>query len=729
MKKVLQFVTHAILVSQIPPLELIKVLLISININEAEKEFNFIVIKSLEGGIASDGQRFEEFKKKFTRRKDHYFPNIFIILNQFPSSETKTFIENIQQANLPENNTSAEDSKWQNTIITMYADTLRWEGLNISKRISWERTAQDYLKEYYTDDKMKVIRDNCRHAIIRFGLTGVIHTYRLGKDGGKRFHRLFFDPSVEKLGILRDTRFDGEMVGYQSILLGCVTKEIAEVSKKSPGEFELIEAISVGIRDGIHRMQQHFMSGAKLDFDYQRDTEESNKIKLKNFLVSDSWDKGGFRSDLFETQYEPRIADQRIPVGNPAWNILVQSAEYNMLSVANNIVSIGVDKSLNKEIKINNEKSIIMSPVVRFGEYPNQLVVIDRREIESYRAAYALIEKFIAGTPKKPISIAIFGPPGAGKSFLTKKLVGSIPKSVLRKNNKEIVLVKFNLTKDGNQNDLMSFLSKETLREKIAIELKEKIIQLVKDCKNKSTSTSNEECNINIENLFEKLASHTLQSISELSFTDNFIEDLKNLDIKKLFMNETDRDNLKKSFSKLVEKTVPFIFFDEFDADLDGKKLGWLKYFLSPMEDFKESELPCKLPIFCFAGGTSHTHLDFAREDLSIDDNEISEFKMAKGPDFVSRLGGHINILGPNPVDEYDEGYIARRALLLRSYFVDIFKLKDDCDLKEIISLPIIRTLLLVSSYKHGAIAIPNELMDQSDLEPLSSVKPILNLI
>ena len=27
---------------------------------------------------------------------------------------------------------------------------------------------------------------------------------------------------------------------------------------------------------------------------------------------------------------------------------------------------------------------------------------------------------------------------------------------------------------------------------------------------------------------------------------------------------------------------VPLVFFDEFDAEFDGKSLGWLKYFLAP---------------------------------------------------------------------------------------------------------------------------------------------------
>ena len=46
----------------------------------------------------------------------------------------------------------------------------------------------------------------------------------------------------------------------------------------------------------------------------------------------------------------------------------------------------------------------------------------------------------------------------------------------------------------------------------------------------------------------------------------------------------------------------------------------------------------------------------------------LNEFKDAKGPDFISRLRGYVNILGPNQTDEkWDLLFIVRRAMLLRS--------------------------------------------------------------
>ncbi len=110
---------------------------------------------------------------------------------------------------------------------------------------------------------------------------------------------------------------------------------------------------------------------------------------------------------------------------------------------------------------------------------------------------------------------------------------------------------------------------------------------------------------------------------------------------------------------------IPLVFWDEFDTTLNGKPLGWLRYFLAPMQDgkFQEGQLnhPIGRAIFVFAGGTASSMAEF-------DKGEADEFKSAKGPDFVSRLKGYINVLGPNPVKGAGDPYfIIRRAILLRS--------------------------------------------------------------
>lgn len=148
---------------------------------------------------------------------------------------------------------------------------------------------------------------------------------------------------------------------------------------------------------------------------------------------------------------------------------------------------------------------------------------------------------------------------------------------------------------------------------------------------------------------------------------------------------------------------LPLVFFDEFDsAGLDGRPFGWLKCFLAPMQDGEFNDEagvhPLGKCILVFAGGTAPTFKAFQEQSKG----SATIFKAQKGPDFVSRIKGSIDIAGPNPRNNEEHGYILRRALLLRSFcqrhsFLDV---KSNA---RFIDNNIVIAMLLVPIYKHGA--------------------------
>lgn len=104
---------------------------------------------------------------------------------------------------------------------------------------------------------------------------------------------------------------------------------------------------------------------------------------------------------------------------------------------------------------------------------------------------------------------------------------------------------------------------------------------------------------------------------------------------------------------------MPVVFFDEFDAPRGARDLGWLPWFLAPMQD-GEWELDgqtrtLRQAIYVFAGGTSPSFADFQDDGTDPD-----AARRAKRPDFVSRLRGTLDIAGPDA----DPAPI-RRALVL----------------------------------------------------------------
>jgi len=258
------------------------------------------------------------------------------------------------------------------------------------------------------------------------------------------------------------------------------------------------------------------------------------------------------------------------------------------------------------------------SPFLWLGETPKEgksdkrLLVIDRKEVEGIRAVKRMIQQYISDVKNhkahRPLSIAVFGPPGSGKSVAVNKIIEM-----------------------GTDSDLKAQI---------------RVLNL-------STYSS-----------FEAFDRHFQDIVKELA---------------------------------TQKHELPVIFFDEFDASLVGKPYGWLKFFLSIMEDGK----PIKEAIFIFAGGTADTFEAFNKTEQTRSDERWAEFSLQKGPDFISRLKGHINVVGINPAGPEDDLYLIRRALTLR------FLISESQDLKEgdkaKIDKSMLNAFLHVPRYIHGS--------------------------
>jgi hypothetical protein len=167
---------------------------------------------------------------------------------------------------------------------------------------------------------------------------------------------------------------------------------------------------------------------------------------------------------------------------------------------------------------------------------------------------------------------------------------------------------------------------------------------------------------------------------------------------------------------------IPIIFFDEFDCELLGVQFFWLKHFLSPIQDdtfiSATGSHPIGKAIFVFAGGICSTFSKFQAELEKID--KEGKKPLHKGSDFLSRLKGHIDVVGITPVDDSDRAvdsmpddyftkaalrfYTIRRAIilreLLRAHAPGI--LSEDGTNEARISEAVVRALLDEPKYRHG---------------------------
>lgn len=109
-------------------------------------------------------------------------------------------------------------------------------------------------------------------------------------------------------------------------------------------------------------------------------------------------------------------------------------------------------------------------------------------------------------------------------------------------------------------------------------------------------------------------------------------------------------------------REYPVVFLDEFDTMRNGTPLGWLSWYLAPMEDGKYLsegvEKPVGKAVFIFAGGTAETLDEFSRRAKL----DAETYRARKVPDFISRLRGALDIAG---INMHGDDRVIERAISL----------------------------------------------------------------
>jgi hypothetical protein len=464
-------------------------------------------------------------------------------------------------------------------IVVMTLDDLRFSDVKISRELSWERIAGDLARELMRHPAVNGLA-HCAHVVVSLGTGGAVLLSRRGPVEG-RLDRLddpechvFFDPQAIENSWAE--QYPGAMIGYAS----CVTAGVVRELLLGPG------------RPDVHRGIRSGLAAGRL-------------LHLQGYGAADCEpDRAGLafpaRAIAGELAREPReFAVAEIPNSAPAsWSILESRYPEGLEPVAEAVARDGVEVALQGV------------PIGSFGKF----VTVDRGEIEGFRGIRALMREYDSEPAPRPLNIAVFGPPGAGKSFGVK----AVARSAL-----------------------------------------------------------------------------DAARIEDLTFNLSQMRDPAEL-----------ADALHQVRDAGLRGKVPFVLWDEFDSRVGDQPFGWLRHFLAPMQDgaFQQGQIlhPIGKAIFVFAGGTSTRLADFAG-------NTSTDFRLAKGPDFASRLKGHVDIVGPDPRGgdpDADPYYRLRRAILLRSIL-----LRDRPGLFErhgkaarlTIDPGVLRAFLEVRSYRHGA--------------------------
>jgi hypothetical protein len=460
-------------------------------------------------------------------------------------------------------------------VAVMTIRDLRHSDVQVSRELSWERTAQDLVWELAYNPRVESLARRAT-VVVSFGAAGAL-VMGPGPDG--LVADLVFDPAVVEG--MWEADHPGAVLGSTVALTAGLVRELVVHGDEAD--------LRRGTLAGLHALRSLHAGG------YDAAAEEGNAPLLR-FPTT--------RVAQALAEPAPELSTCRVPdpvavrgTAGGSWTILRDRHPGPLGGVARRVVIEGVDAALGSV------------PVGRFGA----LVTVDRHEIEAFREVRALVAEYAGRRHvSQPLSVAVFGAPGSGKSFGVKQVAAAVvPPS-------ELAVMTFNLAELDTAHDLVAAL-------------------------------------------------HEVRDAG-------------------------------------LRGRLPLVFWDEFDTAFEGRPRGWLRHFLAPMQDgeFREGQVvhPIGRSVFVFAGGTAATLEEFQAAGDPV------AFRDAKGPDFVSRLKGFVNVLGPNPASADDPVHVLRRAILLRSVLKrqapQLFHRHGGAEVLDI-DQGVLRAFLEIPQYRHGA--------------------------
>jgi len=507
-------------------------------------------------------------------------------------------------------------------VIVTSADHLRFYGLRISRGLSWERTVEDLWK--HVDEAWAKSLAGCRHFIVSFVPSGAVIFTKT--EGSPMTAKLVYDPAEIESSWADD--YDGEMMGYTR----CLTAGIA---------LEMLGSRRRGKMDGHGIVAGMAASRHLLAHGFRPDDEVGRPdTRLPKALHFPTHEIATILRDALSYSVRARRLTDRPParhegdLGNhtEAAKFQIETVPANQASEPDSLSNWRIST---RKLRSTDEILRRGRDMVEFGieditwEFPTlsigKLFVTAREEIENLRTVRELIVDYIKSPAiAKPLSIAVFGKPGSGKSFAIKELAKDL--TAARHGGPKLEEVTFNISQFTGPDSIAGAL-------------------------------------------------HVVRDIG-------------------------------------LSGKLPLVFWDEFDTNRGGEQLGWLQYFLAPMQDgqFQHGQVVHNIgrAIFVFAGGTNETMKHFRKkalrdsiassfvsvvEDSVAEDDDDDEVrpdvdedqykrwaKEAKVPDFLSRLKGFVNIPTLNHPRQESAGYsdakldaavVLRRAHLLRSFLLD----------------------------------------------------------
>jgi len=293
----------------------------------------------------------------------------------------------------------------ERTVCILEADNLRAFGISLSRGISWEKTTEDFVNLLGTSDVLSPII-NMQCVIVRLGQEGALVLFpRRGKQPG-----LWLCYSSGYLEGWIRRQFGGSMNGIGCAFVAGLVADLLEKTQDTWGEARLVQAAEEGIRAALrHHYLGLYISGSSLKYGSFGEPADRTKSEVR---------REEDELSILEHQVCSLAIDEhrlKAATSGARWSILGLRAGSR------------VEDSALRWVQTGAAGSFECVPIGAFGG----LTTIDRAEMECYSSVEILMEHYLnRRTGAKPLSIAVFGEPGSGKSFGVKQIARSLSKVV-----------------------------------------------------------------------------------------------------------------------------------------------------------------------------------------------------------------------------------------------------------------------------------------------------------
>ncbi|OKL56795.1 hypothetical protein UA08_07776 [Talaromyces atroroseus] len=270
-----------------------------------------------------------------------------------------------------------KDRNQEAMIAVIDVASLRGEGLELSRGLSWERTCEEFIHQLGSIGNFVTLA-TCPHLIVLFGCDGAI--YHRGREAARPV--LVFDPKGNEGDFVR--RHLGPVPGLNEAFVAGFAASLAK-----NGQSSMLESIKRGL-GAMRRLGRQglvaFSNAHELIGELTRDDESREFIQFN--VPSDDIARG--------------CDDQ--------WSILEHAVG-------------DVSQLAQETVRQGNNHIAMRIPHAQFSK----LALCDRREIESFRSLTQGVMHYLA-TPsiRTPYGVAVCGSVGAGKTFAMQQVIYSI---------------------------------------------------------------------------------------------------------------------------------------------------------------------------------------------------------------------------------------------------------------------------------------------------------------